>query len=158
MRAKFFLSTVLCLTTFFSFAQDTAVSEEELTKYATVMDSINEMTLAVQATLSDMVKESEVMNGTRYNEISKIIDDPTKLNEAQATPEEIAFVNAVAEKKKEETVKINQAFQSLAKDYLGASTYNKVKKALSTDPELRKQYDALISEMEKDNEQVISEG
>lgn len=158
MRAKFFLSTVLCLTTFFSFAQDTTVSEEELTKYATVMDSINEMTLAVQATLSDMVKESEVMNGTRYNEISKIINDPTKLDEAQATPEEIAFVNAVAEKKKEETVKINQAFQSLAKDYLGASTYNKVKKALSTDPELKKQYDALISEMEKDNEQIVSEG
>jgi Ca2+-binding EF-hand superfamily protein len=58
----------------------------------------------------------------------------------------------VAEKKKEETLKINKAFQSLAKDYLGAATYNKVKKALSTNPELKKQYDALISEMEKDNQ------
>ncbi|MDZ7650649.1 MAG: hypothetical protein U5K54_27860 [Cytophagales bacterium] len=140
MRAKFFLSTVLCLITILSFSQEATVSEEELTKYATVMDSINEMTIVVQATLSDMVKDSEVMNGTRYNEISQIIDDKAKLDEAEATPEEIAFVNEVAKKKKEETLKINQAFQSLAKDYLGAATYNKVKKALSTDLELKKQY------------------
>ena len=134
MKAKFFLSTVLFLITFLSFSQDATVSEEELTKYATVMDSVNEMSIAVQTTLSDMVKDSDVMNGTRYNEISKIIDDKAKLDEAKATPEEIAFVNEVAEKKKEETLKINKAFQSLAKDYLGAATYNKVKKALSTNP------------------------
>lgn len=152
MRAKFFLSTVLCLITILSFAQDATVSEEELTKYATVMDSINEMTIVVQATLSDMVKDSEVMNGTRYNEISQIIDDKVKLDATAATPEEIAFVNEVAKTKKEETLKINQAFQSLAKDYLGAATYNKVKKALSADPELKKQYDALLAEMEKDNQ------
>jgi hypothetical protein len=152
MRAKFFLSTVLCLITILSFAQDATVSEEELTKYATVMDSINEMTIVVQATLSDMVKDSEVMNSTRYNEISQIIDDKAKLDATAATPEEIAFVNEVAKTKKEETLKINQAFQSLAKDYLGAATYNKVKKALSADPELKKQYDALLAEMEKDNQ------
>jgi hypothetical protein len=71
MKAKFFLSTVLFLITFLSFSQDATVSEEELTKYATVMDSVNEMSIAVQTTLSDMVKDSDVMNGTRYNEISK---------------------------------------------------------------------------------------
>jgi hypothetical protein len=99
-----------------------------------------------------MVKESEVMNGTRYNELSKIASDEAKLAEAKATPEEIAFLKEVAEKKKTETLKINQAFQSLAKDYLGAATYNKVKKALAADATLKAKYDSLIEEMAKDNE------
>ena len=159
MRAKYFLITVFSLITITSFSQDATVSEEELTKYATVMDSVTEMTIAVQATLSDMVKDSEVMNGTRYNELSKISTDEAKLAEANATPEEIAFLAEVAGKKKEETLKINQAFQSLAKDYLGAATYNKVKKALAADAELKAKYDSLIEEMAKDNEvSVEAEG
>lgn len=159
MRAKYFLITVLSLTTITAFSQDATVSEEELTKYATVMDSVAEMSVVVQATLSDMVKESEVMNGTRYNELSKIATDEAKLAEAKATPEEIAFLNEVAEKKKTETLKINQAFQSLAKDYLGAATYNKVKKALAADAELKVKYDSLIEEMAKDNQvSVEAEG
>lgn len=159
MRAKYFLITVLSLTTITAFSQDAIVSEEELTKYATVMDSVAEMSVVVQATLSDMVKESEVMNGTRYNELSKIATDEAKLAEAKATPEEIAFLNEVAEKKKTETLKINQAFQSLAKDYLGAATYNKVKKALAADAELKVKYDSLIEEMAKDNQvSVEAEG
>lgn len=159
MRAKYFLITVLSLITITAFSQDATVSEEELTKYATVMDSVAEMSVVVQATLSDMVKESEVMNGTRYNELSKIATDEAKLAEAKATPEEIAFLNEVAEKKKTETLKINQAFQSLAKDYLGAATYNKVKKALAADAELKVKYDSLIEEMAKDNQvSVEAEG
>lgn len=157
MRAKYFLITVLSLITITAFSQDATVSEEELTKYATVMDSVAEMSVVVQATLSDMVKESEVMNGTRYNELSKIATDEAKLAEAKATPEEIAFLNEVAEKKKTETLKINQAFQSLAKDYLGAATYNKVKKALAADAELKVKYDSLIEEMAKDNQVSVEE-
>jgi hypothetical protein len=159
MRAKYFLITVFSLITIASFSQDATVSEEELTKYATVMDSINEMTIAVQTTLSDMVKGSEVMNGTRYNELSKIAADEAKLAEAKATPEEIAFLTEVAGKKKEETLKINQAFQSLVKENLGGATYNKVKKALAADAELKAKYDSLIEEMAKDNEvSVEAEG
>jgi hypothetical protein len=152
MRAKFLFIAAFSFIAVTSFAQDAVVSDEELTKYATVMDSVTEMSIAVQTTLNDMVKESEVMNGTRYNELSKIASDEAKLAEAKATPEEIAFLKEVAEKKKTETLKINQAFQSLAKDYLGAATYNKVKKALAADATLKAKYDSLIEEMAKDNE------
>jgi len=152
MSAKYFFITVLSLISVTSFSQDATVSEEELTKYATVMDSISEMTMGVQVTIAEMVKESEVMKGTRYNELSKIISDQEKLAAAKATPEEIAFLNEVAEKKKEETLKINQAFQNLVKENLGAATYNKVKKALAADAALKQKYDALIQELAKDNE------
>ena len=151
MRAKFFLSTIFSLIVFASYSQDAAVSEEELTKYATVMDSISEMTINFQSSISTMVKESEAITGTRYNELSKIISDEAKLTEAKATPEEIAFIKDVAEKKKTETSKINQAFQALVKENLGGTTYNKVKKALAADAELKQKYDVLIEELAKDN-------
>ncbi len=154
MRAKFFLISVFSLISLSSvFAQDTAVtvSEEELTKYATAMDSINEMSVTLRLMITDMVKNGKVMNAARYNEISKIINDETKLTEAKATSEEIAFAKEVAAKRDEESSKINQAFQSLAKDYVGAATFNKVKKALASDAELKSKYDTLLAEMAKDN-------
>lgn len=142
---------ILLFTITVAFSQETTVSDEELTKYATAMDSINEMSADVKIMITDMVKNGNVMTATRYNEISKIINDETKLGEAKATPEEISFVKEVSAKKDEESAKINLAFQSLAKDYVGAATYNKVKKALASDSELKGKYDSLMTEMAKDN-------
>lgn len=151
MKAKFLLFPLVTLFTITAaLAQETTVSDEELTKYATAMDSINEMSADVKIMITNMVN-GNTMTATRYNEISKIISDQTKLAEAKATPEEITFVKEVAAKRDEETAKINLAFQSLAKDYVGAATYNKVKKALASDPELKVKYDSLMTEMAKDN-------
>ncbi len=152
MSAKFFLISVICLMSISpAFSQEATVSEEELTKYATAMDSINEMSAEVIILITDLVKNTDLMNATRYNELSKIINNETKLTEAEATLEEVAFVKEVAVKKGEATARINEAFQSLAKDYIGAATYNKVKKALGSDVELKNKYDSLITELAKDN-------
>ncbi len=91
------------------------------------------------------------MNASRYNDLSKIAKDEAKLTEAKATPEEIEFLKAVAAKKEEGTANINAAFQSLAKEYVGVAVFNKVKKALATDLELKTKYDSLMDEMKKDN-------
>ena len=152
MRAKFFLIAAVSLFTLSSaYSQDAAVSDEELTKYATAMDSINEMSAEVKVMITDLVKNGKVMTATRYNEISRIISDETKLTQAKATPEEIAFAKEVATKKEEATARINLAFQSLAKDYVGAAAFNKVKKALTTDTALKGRYDLLMIELAKDN-------
>jgi len=134
-----------------SFAQEATVTQEELTKYATAMDSINEMSAEVKEMITELVRDNKVVTAARYNEISKIIADETKLAEAKATPEEVAFVKELAVKRDSATVQINAAVQSLAKDYVGASTFNKVRKALSTDAELKSKYDALMAELAKDN-------
>jgi hypothetical protein len=150
MKAKF-LIPFLCLLSSLAFAQDVTVTDEELTKYATAMDSINEMSAEVKEMITELVKTNKVVTATRYNEISKIIADETKLTEAKATPEEITFVKDLAVKRDSATLKINQAVQTLAKDYVGAATFNKVRKALSTDAALKTKYDALMVELAKDN-------
>lgn len=134
-------------------AQDEEISDEDLKKYAVAMDSIENMKSTLIETISDMVKSNENVSASRYNDLSKIVDDEAKLQEAEATQEEIDFVKSVAVKKEEETAKINEAFQSLARDYIGAKTYNAVKKALKEDADLKAKYTAMMDELSKEDTQ-----
>ncbi|MCB0489979.1 MAG: hypothetical protein R2820_06720 [Cyclobacteriaceae bacterium] len=130
---------------------DEGISDEDLKKYAVAMDSIENMKSTLIETISDMVKSNENVSASRYNDLSKIVDDEAKLQEAEATQEEIDFVKSVAAKKEEETAKINEAFQSLARDYIGAKTYNAVKKALKDDADLKAKYTAMMEELSKED-------
>jgi len=133
-------------------SQNLAVSDQELLKYATVIDSVNEMSASVRLELADMVKKGNtIMTTARYNELSKIIGDQAQLQTAKATPEEIEFVKQVVAKKTEEMDRISNTYQTLAKDYVTPAIFNKVKKALTNDPILKKRYDSLMLELAKDD-------
>jgi hypothetical protein len=137
-----------------AFPQNTsnlAVSDDELLKYATAMDSVSTMQASVRQELGDMIQSKGVMDVQRYNALNKIIDDTAQLETAKATPEEVAFVKEVAEKQKEEVNKIKNTYQALAKDYVTPKVFNKVKKAVETDPKVKKRYDSLMVELKKDN-------
>ena len=142
-----FMFAMVCMINTMAIAQDDAITDEDLRKYAVAMDSIENMKTHLIETITEMVKGNEEVSASRYNELSKIIDDETKLAGAEATEVEIAFVKSVAAKKEEETAKINEAFQSLAVDYIGAKTYNAVKKALKEDEAIKAKYEAMVSEL-----------
>lgn len=131
---------------------DTAgISEEDLRKYAVVMDSINAMKQDLLSEITDMVKGNENITNSRYNELSKANADEAKLKEMKATPEEITFVKAVNDKKNEGAAKIGETFQTLARDYIGVETYNEVKNALSSDAELKARYDEILTEVQNED-------
>lgn len=156
MRTSLLFSCAFFLLAISAHAQnDVAVTDGELGKYATAMDSVNELTIELMDSITLMVKNTTVMNAARYNDLSKIISDEAKLTEAKATPEEIAFVKSVADYKSKGTSEINSAFQSLAKDYVGAATFNKVKKALASNTDLKSKYDSLMEELKKDNVKTV---
>lgn len=156
MRTSLLFSCMMLFMVVNAHAQtDVTVTDEELTKYATAMDSVNELTIELMDSITTMVKNTTVMSAARYNDLSKIIDDESKLAEAKATPEEINFVKGVADYKSKGTSEINAAFQSLAKEYVGAATFNKVKKALVSDAELKGKYESLMEELKKDNVKTV---
>jgi uncharacterized protein YukE len=135
-----------------AYAQDAAaVTDEELKKYAVAMDSINELQAELNGTIKQMVTTNTGVSAARYNELFKIINDEGKLLDANATADEINFVKQVIAKREEGTAKIKQTYQSLAKDYVGATAFNKVKKALSSDEALKTKYQGLMDELAKDN-------
>jgi hypothetical protein len=129
---------------------DTAgVSDEDLRKYAILMDSINDMKKSLLKEMGDMVKNNEGMTNARYNDLSKANGDEAKLKELNATDEEIAFVNQVNERKNEGATQISETFQTMAKDFIGVETYNEVKEALAADSEVKARYDEILAEVEK---------
>lgn len=148
--------TKLCLALFLMlgfqgvFAQD-EVTEEELKKYAVVMDSIDNMKEELIDSISAMVKNNEKVTAARYNELSKIINDETKLAEAEAKPEEIEAIKGILKYKEEQTAKIQETFKSLATEYVGAAVYNKVKKALAENAETKAKYQELLAELNKED-------
>lgn len=154
MKSKFFIAAVFSYFSFASLAQDSmAVTDEELERYAVMMDSIDEMKAGLMAEITDMVKNNDSISVSRYNDLFKIIDDEARLTEAKATPQEINAVKKIQERKDEGTAEINDTFQKLAKEYVGASSYNKVKKALATDAELKAKYESMLAKLKEDNEQ-----
>lgn len=110
----------------FASAQD-EISDEELTKYVTVMDEIDAMKKAFNTKLNDMVKNNDDLSTKRYNEIKD------GKGAAPSEEEKKAYDAIVAEIEKE-TKNIQDKSQDLIKDKekLGAMTYNKVRKALKT--------------------------
>lgn len=147
---KFFLSVVLINAAFISYGQTTkpAFNDEDLKKYAITMDSVKGMQEKLNASITEMVQKNTVMKVDRYNALFKVIDDQAKLDEAKATPEEIAFVKQVAEKRSTETATITATFQKMAKEYVGLKAFNAIKKSLTTDQALKEKVDALAKELE----------
>lgn len=123
------------------------ITDEDLKKYAITMDSVESMKKAVTEIVSEMVRENTVMSVARYNDLVKIKDDPAKLEEAKATPEEIAFLQKVKARQDEEVAKINKSYQSLATDYVGLKTFNAIRKSLSSDKELKSRYDSIVQQL-----------
>lgn len=148
--------TKLCLALFLMlgfqgvFAQE-EVTEEELKRYAVAMDSIDNMKEDLIDSISAMVKNNEKVTAARYNELSKIINDETKLAEAEATPEEVAAIKEILKFKDEGTAKIQETFKTLATEFVGAAVYNKVKKALAENADTKAKYEALLAELNKED-------
>jgi hypothetical protein len=135
-----------------STAAQSEITDEELEKYAVTMDSVEDMKASLLEDISEMVEANEKMTNARYNDLSKIIDDEAALKEAKATPEEIAFLKEVAAKKEEGTKKIQETFQTMAKEFVGASSYNKIKDQLKTNPELKKRYESQLDKLGDDSD------
>jgi hypothetical protein len=155
MKVLHFLAALFLVAGAFSAqaqeAESTAVSDEELHRYAVMMDSIDEMRVTLLNEISEMVKNSDKITVARYNELSKIADDQEKLTAANATEDELAALKEIQTKKDEGTARINDAFKNLAKEYVGATAYNKIRKALKDDSAVKSKYESLLEELKADN-------
>ena len=136
------------------YAQEEAeeeITEEELMKYAAMEDSVTAFYEMKNQEIIEMIKNHEVIEPARYNDIKGAWGDEAKLTEIKITPEEktayegiLSAMDAVKEEVKE--LKIN-----LIKDdsVLGIPTYNKVNQAYKEDPEVKEKIDALTVELKE---------
>lgn len=124
------------------------ITDEDLKKYAVTMDSVASMQETLREIVAETVQNNTVMSVARYNDIFKFTDDEAKLKEANATPEEIAFLKQIADLRKVNIERINTAYQSLAKDYVGLKAFNAIRKSLKSDQKLKARYDNVAKDVE----------
>ncbi|GAB3657662.1 hypothetical protein GCM10028791_30270 [Echinicola sediminis] len=142
---------MVCLLTVTAKAQQESTDEvtaEEIEKFAAMKDSVNHFMEVKQAELEAMIKENEVFDVARYNEIKDAWEDEAKLSEIAITEEEKAEYSKIIDTKNSLSDVIKERMIALIKndDILGAATYNKVNSAIKSDPEVKEKVDALIAE------------
>lgn len=152
MRLFSFAFALLAVSTVFAQKTTKVVSDEELKKYAVVMDSVDRMSNSLLETISELVKNNDQVTAARYNDLNKILDDETKLKEEEATPEEVIAIKEIVKKKEEGTAHIQATFLTMAKEYIGAAEYNKIKKAITSDPATKSRYEAILASLTKKEE------
>ena len=138
----------LMATSLSTIAQDSEITDEELQKYATIMNQIDVLKLNLKTKTNEMVKGNELMNGgRRYKELKAANGEEEKLAEMEATEEEIAAYNSIEESITAMKVELKTNYTALIKEDLGAGTYNKVKKGLAASPELKTKYETILASL-----------
>lgn len=146
---KVLVSCLLLLLAVSSKAQTSSeISDEDLKKYAVTMDSVEGMQESLREIVAEVVRANTVMPVNRYNELFKIAQDQAKMKEANATPEEVAFLKQIDDLRKTNIERINATYQELAKDYVGLKTFNAIRKSLQSDQQLKARYDNLSKDVE----------
>ncbi len=129
--------------------QDTAITDEELTTYAIVMDSIEVMKLEINDTINAMIQNEELMQrGRRFVEIRGAAGDSVKMKEINVTAEELAAYDVIQDVKSQMAADLNTNVNELVKVELGPAAYNKINKALRSDPEVKKRYEVILTEVQ----------
>ncbi|SRR5690606_24956539 len=145
---RFLVACFLILYAAAGHAQSNEISDEDLKKYVITMDSVEDMQQTLREQVAEKVQSNTVMPVTRYNELIKIQDDSTKLEAANATPEEKAFLKEIAEMRKATIEQINATYQDMARNYVGVKAFNQIRKSLQSDQQLKARYDAMAKDVD----------
>jgi len=131
---------------------DEAITDEELTKYALVMDYADQEKERLKDDYNGMIQAEELMDGgRRFKELKEVADDSVKLAET-ATPEELEIFNKIETANNENIEAFKEAYTEKIKDneQLGAGLYNKITKALRSDPELKTRYTEILKSVKEE--------
>ncbi|MEQ8244398.1 hypothetical protein [Fulvivirga sp.] len=129
-------------------AQSEEITDENLRRYALLMESVDAMKAEISVALNDMIKNQEGMTGKRFSELSK--------GEGEAATEfETKFMATIEEMKEDRIDAIKQVNQLLATKMLpdGGKTYKAIKAAIDSDEAVKARYEVILAKI-----QLVEEG
>lgn len=132
------------------------ITDEDLRKYAIVMDSVEAMKKDLLSRLSSKIKSNPDMKVARYNELNKAMKDEAELEKVKATDKEITFMKELDSMKVEGATKISERVEVLATDFVGTEKYNKIRSTLEGDTNLRTRYDKVRKELDSEESDAAS--
>lgn len=139
---------------FGAFSQDKeGFTNEDLTKYATVMKWADDTKKQMGKDVGTWVKESEGLSGTKYKELSAANKKGT-LEEAEATEEEMTIFKGILDKTETAKAEFKETYTTKIKEEIGAGLYNRLRKELKADAELKSRYDAIYAGLAEETEET----
>lgn len=132
---------------------DAEVSDEDLKSYIMVMDSVDQLRTQLSEDVSEMIKSHELMDGGRaYSKIKAANGDAEKLEEEGVSEEQVEAYEELQEQVSEMQAELNSTFSEMVKEHVGVANYNKIRKGLNSDEELKARYETLAAEMNEGEE------
>lgn len=146
MRRKFILILSLtCITLLAGAQKRDSINNEDLERYAIMMDSVQSVQKKISNRTIELARGNSKITPARYTALLPLADDQKKLTEAKATPDEIAYVKKALAIRTEDGLRLSNTFQELMNGYVGFDTFNRVKAAVASDPNVKRRYDLLMA-------------
>ncbi|WP_258097150.1 hypothetical protein [Marinoscillum pacificum] len=127
--------------------EEQSFSDEDLTKYATVMAWAEGETLMLQNLVKDSITtwldNSESLDISTYNELSKASD----LSAVEADPEAVEAFKSIQQRIEDKKANFKEVYVGKIKSDIGVGLYNNLKKALKSDEEVKSRYEAIYEEI-----------
>lgn len=125
-------------------AQDEATfTDEELTTYATVMVWAEMEKERMTETYNGWINNDETLEAARFVKIKSANGDAAKLDEVEATDDELAAFEQIQVNYDSMTTSFIKVYKEKIKEDIGAGLYNRLKKAMKEDADLKARYQAV---------------
>ncbi|MEQ8927521.1 MAG: hypothetical protein RLO81_17020 [Fulvivirga sp.] len=128
-------------------AQSEEITDENLRRYALMMETVDAMKSEISVLTNEMIKNQEGMTGKRYLELSK--------GEGEAATEfEQKFMETITKMQDERKEAIGDVVQILATKMLpdGGKAYKAIKSALGSDESVQSRYNAILAKIQAPTE------
>lgn len=151
MKRTLLMTLMLC-GVFFAKAQDEeGYTDEELKTYATVMVWAENEKVLLSNLVSDSVAiwlEDKELTNTKYNELSKA-DKKEELESVEASETELAAYTEIKDRIAAKTEKFKELYVTKIKEDIGAGLYNRLRKSLKSDEEVKARYEAIVTSLKE---------
>ncbi len=145
MKKVSLVAAVLFMLLAGNFAQAQEISNENLRRYAIMMETVDAMKAEISDLTNEMIKNQEGMDGKRYLELAKAGGDAAKLDELGAKDFEKKFMELVTNMQEERKEAISEVVSIMATKMLpdGGKVYKEIKEAVASDPDVKARYEAI---------------
>ncbi|MAE87769.1 MAG: hypothetical protein CMB80_33855 [Flammeovirgaceae bacterium] len=127
--------------------EENSFSDEDLTKYATVMAWAEGEKMMLQNLVKDSIstwlENSEALDISTYNELSKASDIST----VEAEDAAVADFKVIQQKIEDKKAKFVEVYKTKIKEDIGAGLYNDLRSALKSDEEVKSRYQDIYDEI-----------
>ena len=155
---KHFLTVCLIGILASAFAQEERVySDEELTKYATVMVWAEAEKGRMTGIYNEWINKNEDLGAPRFLDIKKAKGDSVKLLEINVTEIELSAFNKVIANYDSMTSSFKEVYVGKIKEDIGAGLYNALKADMKTNEEVKKRYEAIVMGLKKESSEDESD-